>query len=141
MLNNETHLYIMDYHNKFPAWSWQIYKIIYAEYGLLRKIMSDAVKFCFREVPGILQAYEYPPCHIITIWPLEQWTSRSMHKVHKTKKWFDTKNDIYLALLQIHLWCDALWKIIIPLHLMQRNYNLDIHEALMLKLSRPPNTI
>ena len=101
-----------DYHSEFPTMKLtddadsfiKMYKIIFAAYRLLRKIMSD---------PGTLFVSE-------KFWQICQ--SLNMHQIlsssynHQTngqaeacikfakyimKKWLDTNNNIYLALLEI----------------------------------------
>ena len=81
-------------------------KIVFAEFGLLKKIVLDAgTNFLSDWFKTILQAAEYRQDYNIIILPLEQWTGGSMHKILKAsrQKFFDNNNDVNLTLLQIRL--------------------------------------
>ena len=69
----------------------------------LEKIIWCWYKFCFRDVPGILQVSENPSDHTTITQPLGQQTSRSMLRAHKTNyvKCLNTNNDVNPPLLQI----------------------------------------
>ena len=110
MINSKTYFCIVDYHSKFPVVKQtggvsavsliKRCKIIFSEYGFLRKIMSDvgtnfaSEKFCSRCL-NIYQAKS-------------SYSHRSSGQVEacvriakfSMKKCFYTNNYVYLALLQ-----------------------------------------
>ena len=77
MVHNKMLLCIANYYSKFPVVKKvgnlaaddivQIAKIIFAEYGLPKMIVSDAGKFHIRNIQTVVQVDEHPAIHIIIL--------------------------------------------------------------------------
>ena len=62
----------------------QVAKMIFAEYGLSKSIVSEVGhKFNFRSIQIVLQADEHPGVHN-HLTPPQQWPSGGMHIICKT---------------------------------------------------------
>ena len=94
ILNNKKYPYTVDYHSKFPIMKKAEdmladslileYKVVFSEYGLPKKIMSDAGgNFISDKFQAVLQKYEHRKGYIIIIPSLKQQIGRGVYKIHK----------------------------------------------------------
>ena len=102
-----------DYYSKFPIVKRpdsltvddlvKASKIIFAEFGLIKKIISGTGKFHIRIILAILQTDEHTADHNIILSPAEQWLGGGVYEIHEmsSQKCLDTNNDVNLTLLQI----------------------------------------
>ena len=93
-IENNTLLHIVDYYSKFPVVKKtngllaenmiKVVKIVFAEFGLPKKIVSDVgTNFISEQTWKILQATEHKTGNYLIIPSPEQCTGRSMLKIHE----------------------------------------------------------
>ena len=89
MVYNKALLCMADYCSEFPTVKnvaglsaddlVHTTKLISAEFGLPKRIISDASTLYFRNIQGILKKDEHPTVCNILLSPLKQWPSRGLH--------------------------------------------------------------